>query len=111
MYSIHTHNIHGVTAMHLNLPTQLEEYAQNQVNLGYYSSVSEFIRDAIRAKMEKQRLRKLETLKTAIAIGDDELERGEGIVFTDKLMDKIDKNAMDNSANNKTINNLNVLPE
>lgn len=64
--------------MNVALPRNLKEYAQQQVSIGGYSSVSEYIRDLIRAD-QKQKAK--DTLEAEILKG---LNSGEAITMSAK---------------------------
>ena len=65
--------------MNVSLTPQLEALIRQKVASGRYKNPSEVIREALQLLEEKERL---ELLRNAIAIGDAELERGEGILWT-----------------------------
>lgn len=48
--------------MNISLPEQLKDFVDHQVNSGRYSSVSEYVRDLIRADEKQKAREKLETL-------------------------------------------------
>jgi len=75
------------SAMHINLPKEMETYLQSKVREGFYSNASEVIRDAVRRMREEDD--KLEALKRAVRVGDEQLDRGEGRPFSRELLDQI----------------------
>lgn len=87
--------------MHINLSPEIEQYLQLKVGTGFYSSASEVVRDAIRRMWEEDE--KLERLRSAIQIGDEQLDRGEGIAYSASQLDKITEKALHNARNGKKI--------
>jgi antitoxin ParD1/3/4 len=87
--------------MHINLSPEMEQYLQSKVNSGYYSNASEVVRDAIRRMREEDE--KLAALRAAVAVGDDQLERGEGTAYTPELLAKISEKAMANARKGKKV--------
>ncbi|WP_367027004.1 type II toxin-antitoxin system ParD family antitoxin [Methylococcus sp. ANG] len=73
--------------MHINLSPEMEKYLQTKVGTGFYSNASEVVRDAIRRMRAEDE--KLEALRAAVRVGDEQLERGEGIAYTPERLDKI----------------------
>lgn len=88
--------------MHINLSTEMEQYLQSKVGTGFYSNASEVVRDAIRRMREEDE--KLAALRAAVQIGDDQLERGEGIPYTPERLEAITAKAFANSRHGKKIN-------
>lgn len=88
----------GIT-MHINLSAEIENYLQSKVNTGFYSNTTEVIRDAIRRMRAEDE--KLETLRAAIQIGDEQLQRGEGIAYTPELLNKMTAAAITNAKQGK----------
>ncbi|MGJ0483763.1 MAG: type II toxin-antitoxin system ParD family antitoxin [Methylomicrobium sp.] len=88
--------------MHINLSTEMEQYLQSKVGTGFYSNASEVVRDAIRRMREEDE--KLAALRAAVQIGDDQLERGEGIPYTSERLEAITAKAFANSRQGKKVN-------
>lgn len=67
--------------MNVSLTPELERYVQEKVVSGRYHSASEVVREAPRLLEDHEKLRhaKFEALRTEIALGLDELKRGEAI--------------------------------
>jgi antitoxin ParD1/3/4 len=79
-----------VTSMHINLTPEMENYLQSKVGTGFYNNASEVVRDAIRRMWAEDE--KLEKLRAAVQIGEEQLERGEGTPYaTDRLKTITDK--------------------
>lgn len=87
--------------MHINLSPEIEHYLQAKVGTGFYSNASEVIRDAIRRMREEDE--KLEKLRAAVQIGDEQLERGEGIVYSASRLEAITEKALSNARNGKKV--------
>jgi antitoxin ParD1/3/4 len=47
---------------------------------------------------------KLEKLRAAIQMGDEQLAKGEGLIYSADMLDKITEKAVSNSRNDKKIN-------
>ena len=77
------------TTLNISLPEALKEHVQKRVAEGAFSNASDFVRTLIR--LDKEQQEKLATLRRDIAIGIDQLDRGEGLdaerVFA-KLLDE-----------------------
>ncbi len=65
--------------MHVSLTERLEEFVKEKVESGLYNNSSEVIREALRLMEQDDQLRKikLDRLREAIRLGDDQLARGE----------------------------------
>jgi antitoxin ParD1/3/4 len=87
--------------MHINLSPEIEHYLQVKVGTGFYSNASEVIRDAIRRMREEDE--KLEKLRAAVQIGDEQLERGEGIIYSASRLEAITEKALSNARNGKKV--------
>jgi len=93
--------------MHINLSPEIESYIQNKVNSGFYANASEVVRAAIRRLRDEDE--KLETLRAAIQIGDDQITRGECEPYSSVLMTELMRQAIENSKSGKKINS-DVIP-
>jgi antitoxin ParD1/3/4 len=74
--------------MNVSLTPELEAPVRRKVGTGDYNSASEVVREALQLLDERDRLKQL---RAAIAIGDAQLARGEGIPYTSELLDEIDR--------------------
>lgn len=74
----------------VNLTSKVEEMIRRKVDAGHYRSADEVVEDALRALDERDRIVRL---RAAIAVGDAQLARGEGIPYTSELMDEIEREA------------------
>ena len=65
--------------MNVSLTPELEQYVHSKVKSGRYLSASEVVREALRLLEERDRLReiRLATLQKEIAIGIEQIDRGE----------------------------------
>ena len=79
--------------MHVDIPPKLEAFIQSQISSGAYSSAAEVVRDAVR-RMEREE-NKLDILRAAVRAGDEQLDRGEGALLTDTLMEEIENSAIE----------------
>lgn len=88
--------------MHINLSPEMERYLERKVSEGFYSNASEVVRDAIRRMKEDDK--KIAAFQAAVRKGDEQLRRGEGVLFTPELLQKITDDAYENSRKGKKIN-------
>jgi antitoxin ParD1/3/4 len=88
--------------MHINLSAEMEQYLQSKVGTGFYSNASEVVRDAIRRMREEDE--KVAALRAAVQIGDEQIERGEGILYTPERLEAITAKAFANSRQGKKVN-------
>ena len=70
--------------MNISLTPELEELVNQKVQSGFYNSASEVIREGLRLLKERDELRRLrfEELKREVAIGIEQIERGEFTTYT-----------------------------
>lgn len=66
----------AATSMNISLPAALREFALRRVEEGAFSNPSDYVRSLIRA--DRERVEKLTALRRDIAVGIDQLDRGEG---------------------------------
>lgn len=83
-------------SMHVNLSPEMEGFVKSKVETGFYGNATEVIRDALR-RMQAEDSR-VAAWKAAVKVGDDQLDRGEGIAYTPAALKDITKSA--NSAMN-----------
>jgi len=80
----------STTTLNISLPEALKEHVQKRVAEGAFSNASDFVRALIR--LDKEQQEKLAALRGAIAVGIDQLDRGEGLegerVFAELLHDE-----------------------
>jgi antitoxin ParD1/3/4 len=65
------------TALNISLTEALKEHVRKRVAEGAFSNASDFIRALIR--LDRQQQERLAALRDAIAVGVDQLDRGEGL--------------------------------
>lgn len=87
--------------MHINLSPEIEQYLQSKVGTGFYSNASEVVRDAIRRMWEEDE--KLAKLRAAVQLGDEQLDRGEGVAYSSARLDKITEKALSNARSGKKV--------
>ncbi len=87
--------------MHINLSPEIEQYLQSKVGTGFYSNASEVVRDAIRRMWEEDE--KLTKLRAAVQLGDEQLDRGEGVAYSSDRLEKITEKALGNARNGKKV--------
>ncbi len=70
--------------MHVSLTERLQEFVREKVDSGLYNDSSEVIREALRIMEQKDQLHKikLDQLREAVLIGDEQLTRGEYSIRT-----------------------------
>ena len=74
--------------MIVTLPPHLEALIHEKVAEGAYPAAAAVVEDALRLLDERDRLARL---RAAIAVGDAQIARGEGIPYTPELLAKIDR--------------------
>lgn len=72
--------------MNVNLTPQLESMIRQKVESGLYNNASEVVREALRLMGERDRR---ERLRTAIAIGDEQLAHGQVTTWTADTMRRL----------------------
>lgn len=93
--------------MHVNLSPEMEGFIKSKVASGFYGNATEVIRDAIR-RMQAEESR-IAAWQTAIAQGDAQLNRGEGIPYTPETLTDITNSAIDAMHSGKPMDK-DVLP-
>jgi antitoxin ParD1/3/4 len=77
----------ATTTLNISLPEALKEHVHKRVAEGSFSNASDFVRALIR--LDKEQQEKLAALRRDIAVGIDQLDRGEALdgeeVFADLL--------------------------
>jgi len=68
--------------MHISLTPELEQQVKRKVDSGLYNNASEVIRESLRLMLEHDLM--LQRLKGEIAIGREQLQRGEGVKINSK---------------------------
>ena len=67
----------GSTTLNISLPEALKEHVQRRVAEGAFSNASDFVRALIR--LDKEQQENLAELRSDIAVGINQLDRGEGL--------------------------------
>ena len=80
--------------MNLNLTPQLEAMVRRKVESGLYNNASEVVREALRLMEERDSLQRL---RAALAIGQEQLDRGEDRDYTPELMEQLKQQATENA--------------
>jgi antitoxin ParD1/3/4 len=88
--------------MHINLSPEMEGYIKGKVASGFYGNATEVIRDAIR-RMQSEDDR-VAAWQAAIAKGETQLDRGEGVAYTSELMEILTQSALAAMHSNQPIN-------
>ena len=93
--------------MHVNLSPEMEVFIRNKVAGGLYGNATEVIRDAIR-RMQAEEVR-LAAWQAAIRVGDEQLDRGEGVPYSADALKDITQSALDTMRSGKPMD-PDVLP-
>ena len=78
--------------MHVNLSPEMEHFIKSKVASGFYGNATEVVRDAIR-RMQAEEERRM-AFRAAVAAGDAELDRGEGVGYTREVLEAITEEAV-----------------
>lgn len=78
---------------HIDLPPDMERFIEAKVAGGLYGNATEVVQDAIR-RMQAEDVR-LAAWRAAIKVGDDQLDRGEGIDYSPDLLNEMTQRAID----------------
>jgi antitoxin ParD1/3/4 len=78
----------GVVAMNVSLTPELEAMIRQQVDSGRYNNASEVEREVLRLLDEHQSVQQLRSL---LAVGLEQAQRGELVEFTPELFEDIDR--------------------
>jgi len=95
-------------SMHVNLSPEMEGYIKEKVGSGFYSNATEVIRDAIR-RMQSEEARLL-AFRTAVDLGNAQIEKGQGIAYTPEVSQDILREARARAKSGKPVTNPDVLP-
>jgi antitoxin ParD1/3/4 len=77
--------------MNVSLTPELEQFIQEKVASGHYSSASEVVREALRLLREHDELRRLrlEALRRQIRVGIEQLDAGRSVVLDELTLEGI----------------------
>ncbi|MGI8475614.1 MAG: type II toxin-antitoxin system ParD family antitoxin [Thermomicrobiales bacterium] len=76
--------------MNVSLTPQLETMIRERIESGRYNNASEVVRDALRHLEANERL---EHLRSLLAVGMEQVRRGETVEFTPELIDEMERRA------------------
>ena len=87
--------------MNVSLTPELEELVNRKVASGMYHTASEVVRDGLRLLQERDELRehRLEALRREIAIGLEQLAKGQYTTFDKSLVEDIKARGRERLAN------------
>ena len=88
--------------MHINLSSEMELYLQSKVGEGFYGNASEVVRDAIRRMREEDAKR--DALHAAVRMGDEQIDRGDGVTYSADRLRGITEKAFANAKKGKKVN-------
>lgn len=94
-------------SMHINLSPEMEGYIKGKVSSGFYGNATEVIRDAVRRMQTEEE--RLASFRAAVAIGDEQIEKGQGIRYTPEVRKEILKEALARKKAGKPITNPDVF--
>ncbi len=86
--------------MAVTLSPQLEELVRRKVESGLYQSAGEVLEEALRLLDERDHWA---TLQAELNQGFDQLDRGEGVVWTPEFRDRLKQEATENSRLGKPV--------
>lgn len=92
--------------MNIAFPSKDEDYLKQKVEEGFYGNITEAVRDAVRRMREFDEKRKLDELRTLLATGVDQAERGELIPYDANLLDSALETARKNSQQGKRVKDV-----
>mgnify|MGYP001564736194 CR=1 FL=1 len=79
------------------------------MELGFYSSETELVKDAVRHMREEEE--KFKRFQAAVRVGDEQITNGKAVVYSRDLMTKIEQRAVKKAQQGKKVNNPDVIPE
>ncbi len=84
-----------------------EAYLRNKVENGYYSSLSEAIRDTVRKQRESEQNR----LLAALEVGERAIQEGQTQPFTRALFDQVMQDGIAKAKNSELVVNTDVVAQ
>jgi antitoxin ParD1/3/4 len=75
--------------MSVTLTPHLESLVRRKIETGLYPDAETVMEEALRLLDERDR--RLQWLRAAVAESDEQIARGEGIPYTDELLNEIDR--------------------
>jgi antitoxin ParD1/3/4 len=94
--------------MHVRFSDVDENYIKGKVESGFYTSENEVVRDAVRRMREEEE--RIARFQAAVRIGDEQIERGETVPYSEELMEQIGQRAVQRAKQGIKIDNPDVLP-
>jgi len=91
--------------MHLKLGSEFDDFIHSQVASGMYGNATEVIRDALRHMKDHQEEKNLENIRMLLAVGENQIVRGETTVYDQGMLDRLAKEAVQNSQTGKPVKN------
>ena len=94
--------------MNVRFPEIDEHYIKAKVENGFYMNETELVRDAVRhmREEEEQALR----FREAVNFGVEQIERGEGKLYSEALMNEIRERALAKAERGELIRNTDAVP-
>ena len=89
--------------MHLNLGEPYEKFIQSVIESGLYSNATEVIRDALRHQMDDHESRRIAHIHALLAVGEEQIARGEVVRYTPDLLEQIKAEAIEDAKKGKPI--------
>jgi len=82
--------------MNISLTPELTQFVKDLVDSGLYHSSSEVVRDGLRLLRQREQIRqmRLEELRRELAIGIEQLDRGECVEMDEGFFDRIRARAL-----------------
>jgi antitoxin ParD1/3/4 len=87
--------------MYIDLPSEMEGFINNKIADGSYGNATEVIQDAI-TRMQVEEIRTA-AWQSAIKLGDEQLDSGQGIPYTTESLEDITKSAINAMRNGLSI--------
>lgn len=74
-----------MSILHISLPESLRRFVESQLGNGAFQDASDYVRSLIEADQERNALgpEELEELRRQVAVGVEQLERGESTTYDD----------------------------
>lgn len=89
--------------MNITLSPQLKALVRRKVDSGRYRSADDVVEEALGLLDERDRS---DTFRTELERGFDQLDRGEGVLWTPEVMDRLKREAVENSRLGKQIKEI-----
>jgi antitoxin ParD1/3/4 len=90
----------SATAVTITLSPAVEALIKELVASGRYADADEVVREAVRLLVERDRM---EWLRAEIDRGFEQLDRGEGLIYTPELMERLKREAAENARQGKPV--------